>query len=303
MRSAIAGGSGIIGQEVMKLWVENGQTTVSIDQTSAGHEHTSTLETRTVDLAKSYKDTLKAFQGCDAVIHLAAIPRRGGHPDWEVHANNVRAAFNGFRACGEVGIKKICYASSVNATDFVYSNKSLEAELQAQAFANWLPGTKITCLRVHQVKPKNDVVEHHGRDFEGAGLKNLWGWVNPKAVARVCLLSVERSDAFDGCEIFNIVAPDTTTEIPSGELMKKYFSYTEIYGDFASNQACCSTDKAERILGWKRVFFQLSKTPLPKFASEGPVLFPSLNQIIHHWSCCLVFMSREIVALESRMRG
>lgn len=42
--------------------------------------------------------------------------------DGQVHSNNVNSAFNGFRAAGELGIKRICYASSVNAIGLAYTN-------------------------------------------------------------------------------------------------------------------------------------------------------------------------------------
>jgi nucleoside-diphosphate-sugar epimerase len=81
---------------------------------------------RTADVANSYDDTLQAFKGCDAIVHLAAIPNPVGKEDWKVHSNNVNSAFNGFRAAGELGIKRFCYASSVNAIGLAYANQPLK---------------------------------------------------------------------------------------------------------------------------------------------------------------------------------
>jgi nucleoside-diphosphate-sugar epimerase len=69
---------------------------------------------------------VSAFQCCDAVIHLAAIPNPVNKKDAGVHSNNVNSAFNGFRAAAELGTKLVCYASSVTAIGLVYSNQRLD---------------------------------------------------------------------------------------------------------------------------------------------------------------------------------
>jgi hypothetical protein len=61
---------------------------------------------------------------------------------------------------------------------------------------------------------------------------------------------VERSDKFEGCQVFNIVAPTTTQDTPSEELARKYYPGAEIRGDMSKNQSFFAVDKAQRILGW-----------------------------------------------------
>lgn len=46
------------------------------------------------DIAGSYTDTLEAFRGCAAIIHLAAIPNPVDKDDDLVHSNNVNSAFS-----------------------------------------------------------------------------------------------------------------------------------------------------------------------------------------------------------------
>jgi len=228
---------------------------------------------RTADAAKDYEATVAAIKDCDALIHLAALPNPVGKEDWQVHSNNVNSCFNGLRAAGEVGIKRVCYASSVNAIGLAYANRPLhftyfpideqapqnptdsyalakqEAEVQARAFANWFPGMNIACLRIHEVAPLKDVQKEHKEDWDNAAVKQLFGWVNPVATARACLLAVT-TDKVKGCEIFNVIADTTTQETPSRELAKKYFPEAEIKGDFAGNQSFFTNDKAKRLLNW-----------------------------------------------------
>jgi nucleoside-diphosphate-sugar epimerase len=274
MKIAITGARGTVGRALVKVCSKAGHHTVQVNRTDQEYDGTPNSEMRTADTANSYDDTVKAFQGCDAVIHLAAIPDPVNKDDWKVHNNNVNSAFNGFRAAGEVGIKRFCYASSVNAIGLSYSNRPLhfdyfpldenapqnptdsyalakqEAEVQARAFINWFPGMNIACLRLHEVAPLKDVQKEHKDDWENAAVRQLWGWVHPEATARACLLAVEKSDKIRGFELFNIIAPTTTQDIPSEELAKKYFPDAEIRGDMSKNQAFWTTDKAERILGW-----------------------------------------------------
>lgn len=273
MKIAITGARGTVGREVVKYCAKKGHHTVQINRTDQEHDGTENTEMRTADAANSYDDTVKAFKDCDAVIHLAALPNPEGKEDWQVHSNNVNSAFNGMRAAAEVGITRFCYASSVNAIGLAYANQPLhfsyfpldeeapqnptdsyalakqEAETQARAFCNWFPGMNIACLRIHEVAPLKDVREEHEGDWDKAAVKQLFGWVNPTAVARACLLSVE-VEKMKGFQVFNIIAPTTTQETPSAELAKKYFPDAEIRKGLEGNKAFWTTDKAERILGW-----------------------------------------------------
>jgi len=275
MKIAITGARGTVGKEVVKLCAERGFQTVQINRTDTENDGTPNTEMRTADAASSYDQCKKSFEGCDAVIHLAAIPNPVGTHDSEVHNNNVNAAFNGLRAAAELGIKRFCYASSVNAIGLAYAERPLEfeyfpidedypqkptdsyalakqeAEAQAHAFANWFPGMKIACMRIHEVAPLKDVQQEHKEDWDGAGVKQLWGRVHPQATARACLLSVEKSDNFEGCQVFNVVADTTAQSTPSRELAAKYYPNAKIRGDFSGSQSFWTNDKAKKLLGWE----------------------------------------------------
>lgn len=272
MKIAVTGARGTLGRSVVKLCADTGHHTVQINRTDQEYDGTPNSEMRTADTASDYGATIKAFTGCDAVIHLAAIPDPVDKDDWTVHNNNVCSAFNGFYAAGQLGIKRVSYATSVNAIGLSYSNQPLhfdyfpidedapqrptdsyalakhESELQARSFANWFK-MNIACLRIHEILPLKQVQEEHERNWEGSAVRQLWGWVSPQATARACLQGVELEKSI-GCQIFNIVAPTTTQDTPSEQLAKKYFPNAEIRSDMSKNQAFWTTDKAARILGW-----------------------------------------------------
>ncbi|KAI1141454.1 putative UDP-galactose 4-epimerase [Hypoxylon sp. FL0543] len=282
MKIAITGARGTVGREVVKLCSQEGHATVQINRTETEHDGTPNSEMRTADASSDYDATLKAFEGCDAVIHLAAIPDPVGKPDHVVHNNNTNSAFNGLRAAAELGIRRFCYASSVNAIGLAYASQPLkfpyfpideeayptdptdayalakkEAEVAAKAFARWFPFMRIACLRIHEVAGRKPVHDEHIENWQDAGVKQLWGWVSPVATARACLLAVTSEDKNgfkEGtCEIFNIVAPDTAQETPSAELAKKYYPGTELRNvgqSWEKNRSFWTTEKAEKLLGW-----------------------------------------------------
>jgi D-arabinose 1-dehydrogenase-like Zn-dependent alcohol dehydrogenase len=74
MKIAITGARGTVGQEVVKLCAKAGHTTVQVDRTDEENNGVPNTEMRTADVASDYDATLKAFKGCEAVIHLSAIP-------------------------------------------------------------------------------------------------------------------------------------------------------------------------------------------------------------------------------------
>ncbi|KAL4920043.1 hypothetical protein BDW62DRAFT_209217 [Aspergillus aurantiobrunneus] len=274
MKIAITGARGTVGKPTVDLCAQHGHSTVQINLTDTPVTNHANTEMRTADIANDYSATMDALRGCDALIHLAALPDPVGKDDWTVHNNNVNAAFNGFHAAGTLGINRVCYASSVNAVGLAFANRPLyfdyfpideeapqrptdayamakeEAEYQARSFVDWFPGMNIACLRIHEVAPLRDVRAEHEREWEAAGVRQLWGWVSPAAVARACVLAVERAEGVKGCEVLNIVAPTTTQGVSSEELARRYYPNAEIRGDMSKNQGFWTTDKARRVIGW-----------------------------------------------------
>jgi UDP-glucose 4-epimerase len=219
-----------------------------------------------------YKTLVKAFRGCDAVIHMAAIPSPGRQPDHIVHNNNVVGSYNALRAAAEHGILRVCQASSVNAIGHAYSRRprydylpldeehptysedpySLSkwiCEEQGRSFARRYEGMTIASLRFHWVVPNREKAGQYFNIPNPDSDKHLWAYTLFDAAARACLMSLDAS--FTGHEAFFITAPDTTTDIPSLELASKYLPGVPIKGDLSGNKSFFNCAKAERLLGWK----------------------------------------------------
>ena len=271
MRIAITGGSGLVGREVIRLALTQGHSVVSIDRvppTESLADNVTFIQASITD----YAAFEQALQGCDALVHLAAYPSPGGRPDYEVHNNNVVGSYNALSAAARLGIKRVCQASSVNATGASYSRQphydyfpldelhptynedpySLSkwiCEIQADSFARRYEDMVIASLRFHWVVPNRATAAQYSINMGEGAIKHLWAYTNSLAAAHACLLSLTAD--FRGHEVFYIAAPDTVFDTPSLELAKQHYPNVEIRGDLSGNRSFFDSSKAERLLGWK----------------------------------------------------
>lgn len=270
MKIAVTGASGSIGRAVVAEAERRGHGIVGIDR--AEHADVAANEKRRFILAgvDNYEILIDALAGCDAVIHMAAIPSPGRHPDHVVHNNNVVGSYNVLQAAAENGIKRICQASSVNAIGHAYSRKprydyfpidethpnysedpySLSkwiCEQQADAFVRRYPDMVIASMRFHFVcDDKSIALRYYGAHSDAA--KHLWAYTRRDAAADACLLSLEAP--FTGHEVFYVVAPDTTSETPSRELAAQYLPEVPLKDGWNAHRSFFDSSKAERMLGW-----------------------------------------------------
>lgn len=271
MKIALTGGSGGIGRAITAQALRQGHSVVSIDRVApADGEEQAGLSFVQGDIG-DYDRLVHAFEGCDALIHMAAIPSPFRLPDHVVHNNNVVGSYNALRAAVEHGITRICQASSVNAIGHSYSRNprydyfpidekhpnysedpySLSkwiCEQQADSFARRYEGIRIASLRFHWVVPDRATAGRYFNVETSDVAKHLWAYTRFEAAARACLLSVDA--AFDGHEVFYIVAPDTTINVPSRELAARFFPEVPIRGALDGCSSFFTTTKAERLLGW-----------------------------------------------------
>lgn len=276
MKIAITGGSGGIGRAITEQALARGDSIVSIDRAEATEKHAGVQYV--LGEMSDYDLLVRSFEGCDAVIHMAAIPSPFRLPDHVVHNNNVVGSYNALRAAVEHGIMRICQASSVNAVGLSYSREAhfdylpLDeehpnyteepyglskwiCEQQADTFARRYEDICIASIRFHWVVPDRELAV---KAFNAEGLdpargqetaKHLWAYTMREPAARACLMALEAK--YKGHEAFYIVAPDTVSPIPSLELAGKYYPNVPIKGAFGGNQSFFNCAKAERLLGWK----------------------------------------------------
>ena len=268
MRIAITGGSGRVGKAVVELALSEGHTVVNIDQSAEEKSGTIALSIDTTD----YEAFVAALDGCDALIHLAAVPAPNIQPDHITHNNNVVSSYNALRAAAQLGVKRVCQASSINAVGAAYSRRphydyfpldelhptynedpySLSkwiCELQADSITRRYEDISVATLRIHGVvaEPANTILWQ--KSYSAVVVNHLWGYTLRAAAARAFLQGITAD--FGGHETFFIVSPTTMMDVPSHELKENHYPEVPVRGDLSGNTGFFDCRKAERILGWK----------------------------------------------------
>lgn len=271
MKIALTGGSGVVGSAILDMALARGDELVVIDRVAARSPRDN-VRWIVADVC-NYDAVLAAFAGCEAVIHMAAIPRPGLASEPETHNNNVVSSYNALHAAIAQGITRICQASSVNAIGLSYSrashlhylpldeahpNESEEpyslskwiCEQQADAFARRHATVQIASLRFHWVADSRDIPRagYASMPDESVG-KHLWGYTGTAAAARASLLAIE-PDRFSGHEVFYITAPHTASDMPTLDLARRYHPDVPVRGDLSGHRSFFDAGKAERLLGW-----------------------------------------------------
>lgn len=269
MRIAITGGSGRVGRSVVDLALSRGHQVLSIDRTEPGAERPGMSVAR-VDVTQ-YEELLAALGGCDALIHLAAIPVPGRHPDHVVHNNNVVGSYNALRAAAELGIRRVCQASSINAVGAAYSRRphydylpldeahptynedpySLSkwiCEQQADSIARRYEGMTIASLRLHWVADGRPDLSRHPDISPEALARTLWGYTALEAAARACLAVIDAD--YSGHEAFFIVAPANLLGEEALALKRRFYPDVEWRGPMGGPSGFYDCSRAARLLGW-----------------------------------------------------
>jgi len=260
LRIAVTGASGRIGRAVVDLAAQQGHTVVAIDRAGDG--------VRCADVTV-YEQLAAAAEDCDALIHLAAHSRPGQRPDHVTHNENVTGSYNALQVAANLGIDRVCLASSVNAIGGGYSRRprfdyfpiderhptynedpySLSkwiGEAQADSVARRNPHMSIASLRLHAVRATRPTAIDSARsEF---AIRDLWGYVPLRAAARACVLALTAD--FRGHEVFYIVAPDTAAATPTAELCQKHYPDVPLRRPLPDNTGLYDCGKAERVLGW-----------------------------------------------------
>jgi UDP-glucose 4-epimerase len=270
MRIAITGVRGIVGRAVAARVVAEGHVVVGIDRAPAAPSAEGSTH-RQIDVT-DFASLRDALEGCDGLIHLAAISGPGSEPDHVVHNNNVVASYNALRAAAEVGIRRVCQASSINAiggrfsrwprydyfplderhptyAEDPYSLSKWICEQQADAIARRYEGMSIASLRRHGIVPDRSHTARWVDRPERIAERQLWGYTLADAAARACLLGVTAD--FAGHETFYIVAPQTMVDTPSLELRERHYPDVPLRGDLAGTSGFFDCGKAADILGWQ----------------------------------------------------
>jgi UDP-glucose 4-epimerase len=270
MKIAVTGGSGRLGRALAPMLAAHGHVVLSLDIIAPAE--TATAVTYQTVSVSDYDALKAAAEGCDALVHLAALLGPKVAPEPRVYDANTGGSYHVLAVAEALEIHRVCLASSINAVGGIYSREprydyfpldeqhpaypedaySLSkwvSEQQGNAFARRNPRMQIASLRFHGlIGPTPDVRAIPYAQDPNAH-KHLWGYTDMGAAVRACEAAL--SADFGGHEAFYVVAPITTAYKPSLELAQQYFPTTSVRGDLSGFNGFFDCRKAERLLGWK----------------------------------------------------
>jgi UDP-glucose 4-epimerase len=220
----------------------------------------------------SYDGLKRAVEGCDALVHLAAHPGPHQWPAYAVHNMNVVASYNALCVAVDLGIERICMASSVNAigaafsrhpqfdyfpideahptyNEDPYSLSKWIGEVQGASICRRHENLTVGSLRLHYLgHDRGSVMDRVSRNRTRYS-RDLWGYTTLEAAARACLAVLGAN--WKGHEVFFIVAPRTALDEPTAKLCAEFYPEVPQRQALSGNEGFFRCTKAAGMLGWK----------------------------------------------------
>ncbi|MBT6379370.1 MAG: NAD(P)-dependent oxidoreductase [Opitutales bacterium] len=281
-RIAVTGGSGMAGHWIIKHLVEEGYDVVNLDSQKPSIEQCRTIQT---DLTQAGQviNALSPFntrdrRPYDGVIHFGAIPNAHRFPNDEVFRVNTTSTYNVLEACGILGINKVVLASSESSYGFcfpseffppnylpvdenhpqlpedTYGLSKVINEVTAEAFHR-RTGMQVVSFRLGNIlTPEAHATVKASFSNPEQRLCILWSYIDVRDVATACRLAIEKDGL--GCQPMILAAEDTSSNLPSSELIAKYLpTVKDLRQSFDAREPLISSKRAQDALGWKQQHF------------------------------------------------
>lgn len=287
MRILFTGGSGKAGRHVVPYLMERGHTVLNADLTPLDLPGVNNLKIDLTDAGQVFS-TMQAYahfgeqeagtgmQTFDAVVHFAAMARILIVPDVETYRINVLSTYNVIDAALRMGIKKIIFASSETVYGIcfwdgpkapaylpideehptlpqdTYAMSKVANEAAARSF-HARSGADIYGLRISEVMEPQDYPARFPGFAEDPAvrLRNNFCYIDVRDLATMVECCLETDGL--GYEVFNVGSPDLSVPVSTDELIKDYYPGVEIRRQMGPNEAFFTSEKAEKLVGWRPV--------------------------------------------------
>lgn len=276
MRVAVTGGSGRLGRATVRELLAHGHEVVNLDRRAAAIPGAAFTA---IDVLRP-ADVLNGLNGCDAVVHLAGVPSPARADAADLFGTNVIGTWNVLEAAAQLGIARLCLASSINAVGMIYNREvrfdylpldedhpcrpdetygltKLLGEQMAEAWVRRDPARSVSSMRYSYVATAEEAPSRSpscGDGQDDRAFAQLWSIAVVEEVARANRLAIER--AIRGHETYFITAAETSTATPSRQLTEEFFPHVPIRGNLSDRAPLISPAKAERALGWRHAPLQ-----------------------------------------------
>jgi nucleoside-diphosphate-sugar epimerase len=287
MRVVVTGGSGRLGQYVVRELFTHNHAVASLD---AMKPRECLCPTYTVDLTK-FDSLLEHLNNADALVHLARVrfpyTETGfnmAEQKWEFadivgdadrFNRNVAITNNILAAAQACAVKKVVCGSSLAVYGFYYPSTELQPDylpvdedhplrpqdpygvtkLVGEKLCDALSqktGAQVASLRfagIYTEAHRSMLLERKNNPL-ARGTGAFWSYIDARDAARACRLALEAD--FGGHQAFNICATSTIMDKPTRELIARYLPrVTDLRSGLDDRASGYSIEKAKRLLGFE----------------------------------------------------
>lgn len=279
MQIAVTGAAGRVGEYVVADLIAHGHRVVAVD--IADPPASDALFRRA-----NVEDTdslVEAFAGCDAIIHLAAIPEAGILPADATFRVNAQGTVNCLEAAERAGVRRFVLASSEAVLGFAYRERELKPEYfpidedhplrpqdsyglskvaAEEACRAW---TRRGALSTVCIRPCYCWGIGLGEEAlmslqnPAAHYRSLWVYVHLRDIARAYRLACEKEDLEH--ETFYVVASDIRSGVPTAELVERFYPGVPLKRSMGTYDALIANDRARDVLGFEPEFSWRDEVP------------------------------------------
>ena len=278
------GGSGKAGKHVVSYLVEQGYTVLNLDMKPLDHPNVRTLITDITDSGQvfnaltspvavhEFSPSLRPAK-IDAIVHFAAIPRIMIVPDNEVFRINTMGTYNMIEAAEKLGIRKTIIASSETTYGLVFANEPRDPayfpldeeypvnpmdsyalskicnERTAHAFQQ-RTGADIYAIRIGNVIEPHEYADFP-KFFADPGFRKriCWSYIDARDLGQIVARAIEKDGL--GFDIFNAANNDCSSDLPTAELLKRYYPNVPVHGELGEYESLLSNRKTREVLGFE----------------------------------------------------